>query len=160
MAKRDIISSLFLLALAAFFVAGSFMYSIWSRHGPGPGLFPLLFGILLGLLSLGLLIDATRRLHKEKNKEGAQTDVPRFANTRKIAAFLVLCVGVYLAMRPLGFVITVFLFLAAALALAGQPSLKLGLTVAAIASVSMFLLFRALNVPLPLGPFQSLAGLG
>lgn len=158
MEKRDIISSLFLLALGAFFVSGSFMYSIWSRHGPGPGLFPLLFGILLGLLSLLLLIDGARRLHKGKNKKGTESDIQGFPNSHKIAAYLFCCGFVYLAMKPLGFLITVFLFLIVALPLAGQKSFRAGFMVAAIASVSIFILFVELNVALPLGPLQSLAG--
>lgn len=157
MEKRDIASSLFLLALGIFFVSGSFAHSIWSRYGPGPGFFPLLFGIVLALLSVLLFVDRTRRVHKERDKTGS--DAQRFVNSHKIAAYLFCCGCVYLAMRPLGFLITVFLFLVVTLPLAGQKSFSAGLAVAAVASVSIFLLFLGLNVPLPFGPLRPLASL-
>lgn len=158
MEKRDIVSSLFLLALGGSFASGSFAHSIWSRYGPGPGFFPLFFGIVLAVLGALLLVDGTNRLRKEKrNKTG--TDAPPFANLPRIAVYLLCCGCVYLAMRPLGFLITVFLFLVAAFPLAGQKSFGAGLAVAALVSVSMFLLFLGLNVPLPFGLLRPLAGL-
>ena len=157
MERRDIASSLFLLALGIFFVSGSFAHSIWSRYGPGPGFFPLLFGIALARLSVLLLVDGTRRLHKERDTTGS--DAQRFVNSHKIAAYLSCCGCVYLAMRPLGFLITIFLFLVVTLPLAGQKSVGAGLTVAAVGSVSIFLLFLGLNVPLPFGLLQPLASL-
>lgn len=159
MERRDIASSLFLLAAATLFVAGSFAFPVWDRYGPGSGFFPLLFGLLLAVLSLALLIDAALRRRRQRRRAEVPSDVPGFANPGKIGIFLVSCAAVYLAMRPLGFPITIFLFLVVTLTLAGQKSFRATLLVAAIASLSIFALFLELNVPLPFGPLQSLATL-
>lgn len=166
MDKRDIASSLFLMALGIFFVSGSFAYSIWSRHGPEPGFFPLFFGVVLALLSAVLLADRTLRLRREGGArdgrhatDAGRSEAPRFVNPGTIAAYLACCGCVYLAIRPLGFLVTIFLFLIVALPLAGLKSFRTVSTVAAVASVSIFLLFLALNVPLPFGLLQPLADL-
>jgi len=157
MEKRDIISSLFFLALGSFFVFGSFMHSIWGRYGPGPGFFPLLFGLLLGLLSLLLLMGGIRRLRSGKERNRSTTAIQGFANVPTIAIYLGCCVGVYLVLEPLGYLITMFLFLTVALPLAGQRSPGSVIIVAAVTSVSIFVLFLKLNVRLPFGPLQTLA---
>lgn len=63
MKKSDQWSGLFLLILAIFMCWGSLGLPYGSIHNPGPGFFPLWLGVILGLMSIGLLVTIT--LQKE-----------------------------------------------------------------------------------------------
>jgi putative tricarboxylic transport membrane protein len=143
--SRDLISSLFWLAVAVFFSIESFMYlKLGTLSEPGPGFFPFLGGAVLGLLSLVQLLQSL------KNR-----DMPSLSGL-KSSKFL-LATGATLAyllvLEKVGFVTITFLFLfllfrleykrwaiSAAFALAG-----------AVSSYALFQLW--LKTQLPAGPF-------
>ena len=58
---RDLISSVFWLAIAIFFSIEGFTHlKLGTLHQPGPGFFPFWGGVVLGLLSLVLLLTHSR----------------------------------------------------------------------------------------------------
>lgn len=159
MHKRDIVSSLFFLFLGTFFLVNSFRYSIWAGFSPGPGFFPLTFGILLTLLSLLLLLDRIGRQRRRGARAIAFTEIPQFPQARAIAIYFGCCLGVYLLIEFLGYLVTIFLFLLAALPLAGQKSAGAVIVTACMTSIGIYALFVALDVPLPPVPFEMAASL-
>ena len=143
--SRDLISSIFWLAIAIYFSIEGFIYlKLGTFRQPGPGFFPFWGGVVLGLLAL---VQALKSL---KNK-----DLPSLSGLK--SSKLLLATGATLAylllLETLGFVTITFLFLflllrleykgwgfSAALALAG-----------AVSSYALFQLW--LRTQLPAGPF-------
>lgn len=143
--SRDLISSLFWLAVAVYFtVEGFISLQLGTLSQPGPGFFPFLGGVMLGILSLIQLLKSLRN-RDTLSLSGLKS--PKF----------LLAIGATLAylllLEQIGFVTITFLFLfllfrleykrwaiSAAFALAGAAS-----------SYALFRLW--LKTQLPAGPF-------
>ena len=139
--KQDLTLSLVLLAIAAGFYFGGLGYPRAAF------LFPSYLSPMLGGLALLLGLSALRR-----KEAGARfIDWPRY----KAPAMLVGLVAAYIGLLPvIGYIPASFLLSAAFFLAMGLPSRKLGLAVAAAASVLVYVLFAILlEVPLPHGVF-------
>jgi len=143
--SRDLISSLFWFAVAIYFSIEGFIHlTVGTLSQPGPGFFPFLGGVVLGLLSFIQLLKSL------KNRDSLS--LPGLTSSK-----FLLAIGATLAylllLEQIGFVTITFLFLfllfrleykrwviSTALALAG-----------AVFSYALFRLW--LKTQLPAGPF-------
>ena len=155
MKKRDLVSSLFFLVIGILFIIGSFSYSIWDRYGPGPGLFPLLLGIIFSILSFLLfIVSSLRKEHKED--ELIETDSLNIFAIHKTIIYLCLLFGFYFLFNRLGFLLTIFFFMTGTLILFSKRSLKLSLSISVLTSLLTYFIFvRLLGVQLPEGILEN-----
>ena len=145
------ITALFFLVLSAFviFFALNF-YAYKDRLGPGPAFFPVWVSILNILLVLLLLF------HTVKGREGLDASVKLIMAEgpmlrRSLICFLGLLVCAVL-LEPLGFILTIFLFLVLVPFGLGQRSWWRLLVFGFIGSIGLFYgLNKLLFVPLPPG---------
>jgi putative tricarboxylic transport membrane protein len=155
MKRRDLVSSLFFLAVGGLFSIGSFNYSIWDQYGPGPGFFPLLLGIIFSILSLLLIV--SRLMKKHKGDEPVESDSLNFRIIRKTVIYLVFLFCFYFLLDRLGYLLTLFFFMMGVLILFGRNSIKFSLSLSALTSILTYLIFvRLLGVQLPGGILQNL----
>ena len=147
MRKKDLYSSLFFFLLGVSFIIGSLGYPTWDRYGPGPGFFPLLLGVLFSALSLLLLIGSVSKL-----KEGDKKGIGSHSAGAQTAFYLLVLFGFYFVFEWLGFLLTVFLFMAGVLYLFGKRSIRSSLTISVLATFFAYLIFvKLLSVSLPSG---------
>lgn len=125
---------------------------------PGPGLFPMIIGILLIATALGCLLQeilskkrtgggpsASPRLNPEPN-------TPQNRNVVKTYQLIALMVAYALALKTVGFLISIVLFLIAAIRIFGNRRWFSALAIAGVvAGISYVSFVLWLKVPLPLG---------
>ena len=156
MKRRDLLSSLFFLAVGGLFSIGSFNYSIWDQYGPGPGFFPLLLGILFTILSFLLLI-VSSLMKEHKGDELVESDSLNFRIIRKTVIYLVFLFCFYFLFDQLGFLLTILFFMIGVLILFSRKSIKFSLSLSILTSILTYLIFvRLLGVQLPGGILQNL----
>jgi len=155
MKRRDLVSSLFFLAVGVLFIVGSFSHSVWSRFGPGPGFFPFLLGIGFSILSLLLFIVSIFR-KEQKEDELPESDSLNLSAIHKTIIYLCLLLGFLLLFDPLGFLLTIFLFMIGSSLLFSKRSLKLSLSVSVLTPILTYVIFvRLLGVQLPAGVLEN-----
>ncbi|MDP1991617.1 MAG: tripartite tricarboxylate transporter TctB family protein [Syntrophales bacterium] len=132
---------------------------------PGPGLFPMIVGIFLIATALGCLLQEI--LSRKKTREGSSSPslpnedsaAPADRNVKKTFQLTALMIGYTLALKPLGFLISICAFLVVAIRIFGYrrwvPALAMASVIAGISYVS-FILW--LKVPLPLGILEEILG--
>jgi len=129
---------------------GSLRLHVGTFENPGLGLFPLLTGILLGLLSGGLFI---RSLLKSPSKTEESLG-GHGRQWQKVVSTVVVMVLYAITMDRLGFLFVTFLLLLFLFKAIGTLSWKLSLAGAILTSSVCHLLFKVLlNVQLPVGPW-------
>lgn len=129
---------------------GSLRLHVGTFENPGLGLFPLLTGILLGLLSGGLFI----RSLLESPAEGEEPFWGRERQWRKVFSTVLAMVLYAVTMDRLGFLFVTFLLLFFLFKAIGALSWKGSLAGAILISSISHLLFKILlNVQLPVGPW-------
>jgi putative tricarboxylic transport membrane protein len=142
----EVVSGAVLAALGAYVILEAREWEYLGPDGPGPGFFPLWYGIGLVALSLVLIAMNVRRAHAPAAE--AQSGGRK---SRALAAWigLVACVAL---LKPLGFLVSFALFsLFLVRVLYGQPWAK-SLAVAVGGALGFYLVFDvALNVSLPSG---------
>jgi putative tricarboxylic transport membrane protein len=131
---------------------------------PGPGLFPVIIGTFLILTALGCLLQevlprkrgAVPAASPPPNQDSA---APGDRNVKKTVQLMALMIGYTLALKPIGFPISICAFLMVAIRIFGYrrwiPALAMAALIAAISYVS-FVLW--LKVPLPLGILEEVLG--
>ena len=143
--SRDLISSLFWLAVAVYFtVEGFISLQLGTLGQPGPGFFPFLGGVMLGILSLIQFVKSLR------NRD--TLSLPGLKSSK-----FLLAIGATLAylllLEQIGFVTITFLFLFL-LFRSGYKGWLISATLALAGAVSSYALFRLwLKTQLPAGPF-------
>jgi len=147
MRKKDLCSSFFFFLFGVSFIIGSLSYPTWDRYGPGPGFFPLLLGVLFSALSLLLLIGGISR-QEEANKRPSRS---HFAVLRS-GFYLVVLFAFYFFFERLGFLLTLFFFMAGVLYFFGKRSIRSSLSISVLATFFAYLIFvKLLSVSLPPG---------
>ena len=139
----DFYSGLALAALATYIILQARQWEYLGPDGPGPGFFPLWYGIAMAALSGVLVISSVWR---ERS-----TGVEWKKIGRALAVWFALAVSIA-ALKPLGFVVSLaaLTFFIAAVMYRRPPALAAALAVANAAA--FYLLFAlALGVPLPAG---------
>lgn len=150
--KGDLWSGAVLVALGVFVINEARNWEYMGSEGPGPGFFPLWYGIAMVVLSLFLVATAVRRLLKPKgtgSQGAAATDWAGIG--RALGCWAVFAASVAL-LKVLGFLLalallTVFI----AWVMYGKP-LKIALAAAVGNMAGFYLVFPlALSVELPVG---------
>lgn len=143
--SRDLISSLFWLAVAIFFVGDSVMrLTFGTLHQPGPGFFPFWAGVVLAILSL---ISLFRSLKKRDILSLSAFKSPKLLLvTGALLAYLLL-------LEQLGFLLVTFLFLFLLFRME-YKGWTFSALLALIAAFSCFAIFQLwLKTQLPVGLF-------
>jgi putative tricarboxylic transport membrane protein len=139
------------VAFAMFWLIVSFEYPYKDRLGPGPGFFPFWLSIITGTLALALLFQVSLA----KSSEGGSAILfPERQGAMRILVILVALVGSLALLDPLGFRISLFLFLLFLPFALGERTWWVTLIFAAAGSFGIFHVFYYwLKVPLPVGVF-------
>ncbi len=142
------IAGLVFLLFAAFMTYESLKLQFYTSLGPGPGFFPLWVSLFIGLLGGMMLYQATFR---RSDPMGADFKPDR-AGFGRVGAIVCAMVAVILLMDPLGFRLTIFLFLLFLLLTLGRRNLIWTLSIAVLASLGIYHAFvEGLEIPLPIG---------
>ena len=138
-------------AFAVFWLIVSFEYPYKDRLGPGPGFFPFWLSLITGTLALGLLFQISL---DKSTVEGSAALLPERQGALRILVILVALVGSLALLDPLGFRISLFLFLLFLPFALGERTWWVTLIFAAAGSFGVFHVFYYwLKVPLPVGVF-------
>jgi len=139
-----------LFALAALIVYHSLQLRYFTSLGPGPGFFPLWLSLILGVLALAMVLQAT---FGKQDLLSADILPDREGGLRMLTILAALA-GVALGLETLGFSLTMFLATMVVLAVLGRRRPLGMLAIAISCSFGAYYLFKQwLNVPLPAGPF-------
>jgi len=153
--KSDLLGGFVWFMLGTGFCLGSQKLKIGTLHAPGPGFISFLSGILLGLLGLALMFSSF--LTGLKKGEGGRA-IARWRNVNwlKLTWTFVALGGYILLFKPLGFVLSTFLFFFAVLYSFAKPQKWLApLVISACAAILGYLVFfTCLGVELPRGILQ------
>ncbi len=148
MHKTDLCSSLFFLGIAVLVIIGSFQYSIRDKYGPGAGLFPLFLGLIFFGLSLILFLNSIL-IHF---KSPTQPKPASFSDIGQVGRYLGSVLVFYILLDPLGYFLTIFLFMAFVLKILSKKSLKFSISISALTALFVFLVFvNLLGVTMPAG---------
>lgn len=141
----DVLSGLVLVALGVYIIIEARGWNYMSEEGPGPGFFPLWYGIAMVVLSLLLVL-------RSAVGAGAGKPVEWAGVRRALLAWVAFAVCVAL-MQPLGFVLSLALLTLFVMAgMYGRP-LKMALAAAVGNAAGFYLVFvLALGLSLPVGP--------
>ena len=138
--KGDVASGAVLVALGVYIISDS------GPEGPGPGFFPLWYGIAMVILSLWLVVVSAVR----PAAAGAKIDWRGVGKAMLVWGVFAACTAL---LKPLGFLtVLALLTLFIVGVMYGKP-LKIACAAAAGTTVGFYLLFSlALDVGLPVGP--------
>jgi len=137
------------LGISVWLILESLQFDYLSKFGPGPGFEPFWLGVILAILSAFLLITAIRR---KEGKDGEKPILPGWQSLGRLAVIMLVMAGFALVMDSLGFVLSVFLFVAILLFFLEGVGVLKSLFYGVIFSAFIFLVFRYwLEVDLPKG---------
>jgi len=122
----------------------------YTPIGPGAGFFPFWLAVVLGILSLVMIYNATF-----KREEPMPSDfLPTHAGYLRIGAILMVLVLTILLIVPLGFRLTTLAFLIALMYTLGRPTPLATVPIAIAGSWGTYWVFvELLRIPLPVGNF-------
>jgi putative tricarboxylic transport membrane protein len=141
LAQADFWSGLALAALAGYIIAAASRWEYLGPDGPGPGFFPLWYGIAMAALSLALVVSSALRSE-------AETGDWRGAG-RAFALWLALAVSVA-ALKLAGFLVGFAALSFFVVAVMYRRPLRVAAAVALALAAGFYLLFPlVLGVPLP-----------
>jgi putative tricarboxylic transport membrane protein len=144
------ITGALLAVFGAFMTRESFLLKLYTSQGPGPGLLPLFTSIVIMLLGGIMFFQATFRTSDPLPAEF----FPPMAGTIRIVALMAASIAFALLMVPLGFIASCTIFLLFVLFVVGREKPLIGIGVALVGSVGVYLVFaRWLQIPLPKGVF-------
>ena len=148
MRSYNLISSSFWFLIGLGFVAGGLRYGFGTWREPGPGLLPVVFGTLLGVLSLVLLIVSFIARGEPQKK----TFWERKGSWKTVLAVSLSLVGYMVLFNQLGFILITFLFLFFLLRFIGKKGWLISISVALVLSFFCHGIFSLLlGTPLPKG---------
>jgi putative tricarboxylic transport membrane protein len=147
--RGRVIACVCLLGIFLAALVTSLDYSLTDSLGPGPGFFPFWLSLIGGALTIAILVDALRSREKDTSRV-----LPDGKAALQAGAVLIALVAAAVLLEPLGFRLTMLVFIAGLLAALGARSLP-GIAVTALAlSFGVFHVFYYwLKVPLPVGAF-------
>jgi hypothetical protein len=152
MKRAEILCALTLLAVAGIGVTEAVrLGSGWGPSGPRSGFFPFWLSVILGLSSLGILVNAVRMNPAFHDAKAAFVS---WKQLKPILAVFVPMAGAVLLFELLGFYLTAALYLAFSMRWMGRHSWLLVFTVSLLFPVAtFFLLERWFLIPMPKGIF-------
>ena len=148
------IASFLFVLLSIFVLIHSLSYPYKDRLGPGPGFFPFWMSIITGLLSLGLFLQTTFAKSEPSEPAGKKSFFPNREGGIRIFMILAALGMVLVFLNPIGFRISLLLFLLFLPFALGVRNWLIIILVAAAGSFGVFHAFYYwLKVPLPIGFF-------
>jgi len=147
MKNPDKLSGLFWAGVSILICWGSLRLSLGGLHHPGPGFFSFLAGAILGLFSIILFWQSSRKGPQEQRKSfGA----PK--GTRQMIWMVISLIVYVLGMKYVGFFFSTILFLGFLLRGIGRQKWPATLSVTILAAVISHFIFQYwLDVQLPRG---------
>jgi putative tricarboxylic transport membrane protein len=146
MRKYDIISGLFLLAIALAICGGSFQLHVGTLTSPGAGFFPLVTGLTLGIFSILILVEA-----RKSAKETVKFWAPK-ANKKGIYLTFLFILVYALLLERLGFIGTTVLFFLLVSRFVSGHRWATAVFFALVTSLATYFVFTILlHAPLPQG---------
>jgi len=143
--KGDVVSGAVLAALGAYIVSEAWRWDYSTAEGPGPGFFPLWYGIAMVVLSLILMVRSGLSA-----TAGKAVDWTGIGRALIVWAAFAVCVAL---MKPLGFLIALALLTLFVVTVMYGQSLQVALAVAVGNAAGFYLIFElALQIDLPAGP--------
>ena len=150
MREDDRVCSLILLGIAIASCLGASRHEVGTFSTPGPGLFPMVLGAVLGALSLIILVGGimARRASVQGVEESGRNSV-----FGKQALYVILAlVGFGFLLVPLGFIITTFVVFAVVLKFVAAQKWTVALGGSLVLALGAYVVFHMLlGVPLPRG---------
>lgn len=142
----DLWSGLALAALGVFIIAEARQWEFMGPDGPGPGFFPLGYGVAMVALSAALVVASVLR-------KGARADCAvNWRETRRALATWLALVASVAVLKPLGFAISFAALTFCIVAVMYRRPPAVAAIVAVTSAAGFHILFRyALGVPLPAG---------
>ena len=148
MRSYNLISSFFWFLVGLGFTLGGIRYGFGTWKEPGPGLLPVVFGTLLGLLSVMLFILSLKQIKRSKGKPFWETR----GSWKIIFAVLLSLLGYMALFKQLGFILLTFLFIFFLLRFVGKKGWVISISLALVISFFSYGLFSLLlGTPLPKG---------
>lgn len=142
----DLVSGAVLTGLGIYVVLQARGWDYLAPDGPGPGFFPMWYGIALITLSLALMYQAVARRAAEAREGTAWREVGR-----ALVAWAALTASIAL-LKPLGFLVSFALLTFVIVSLMYRRPLAHGVAAGIGGAVLFYLIFPlALNVALPVG---------
>lgn len=141
----EVISGAVLAGLGVYIVSEARQWEYTGLDGPGPGFFPLWYGIIMFVLAVAVMASALLR------PAGPGKSVTWRETGRALGAWaaMVACVAL---IKPLGFLVAFALFTCFVVTVLYGRSVWRGLAVGVASSAGFYVLFPlALNVRLPVG---------
>jgi hypothetical protein len=147
MRNADRLSGLFWAGVALLICWGSFRLSLGDLHHPGPGFFSFLAGTLLGLFSIILFWQSSRKGPQEERK-----GVGSPLRTGQMIWMVIALIIYVLGMKYVGFFFSTILFLGFLLRGIGRQKWPVTISVTILAAIISHLIFQYwLDVQLPRG---------
>lgn len=144
--KGDVVSGAVLAALGVYIISEARLWNYSGPEGPGPGFFPLWYGIAMVALSLWLVVVSAVR----PAARGAKVDWTSVGRALLVWGVFAICTAL---LKPLGFLTVLALLTLFIVAVMYGKSLKIACAAAAGNAIGFYLVFSlALNVGLPVGP--------
>ena len=151
MKNRELVPSLFFLALSFFICQQSVVIGVGSLGQPGPGLLAFGAGLAMGGMVLYLLIQSF--ISKEQRQEGLEHRL-----ALKSGKLFMLCISLFVytfAVNRLGFILSTFLFVIFVLRLVESKKWWRTLLEATLITIGNYLIFVVwLGLSLPVGFFS------
>ncbi len=163
---KDVAFGMFMIGIGAFVLAGARRFPTISAEamgsGLGPGFYPRVAAIVLIMISIAVVGRAVLNMLRQRseiNKTASDVNEPESRSRYRIPiAILVLLIAYAAIITKLGFCVSTFLFVSAAIAILSPAGLRRGwkalgviLSVAAIATFAVYGLFSYVaKVPLPM----------
>lgn len=152
MKNRNLISSLFWIGVGIIFCIGAKKLGLFGE-GPGAGLFPFIVSIILICLSVMVLIPAIMK--QRRKKVITEKFFPEKDSLKKVLSSVLALFIYQMALEPLGYLITTFLFMIFLLKFIEPQKWIKNLIVAFLTTLSSYTIFVILlKVRLPKGIFQ------
>ncbi len=145
--KGDVISGAVLAALGVYIISEARQWNFTGAEGPGPGFFPIWYGVAMVVLSLVLVAASVLR---PSVKAKAAVDWTGIGRALTVWAAFALSIGL---LKFIGFLTALALLTLFIVAVMYGKSWKLALTVAVGNAAGFYLVFPlALDLSLPVGP--------
>ncbi len=157
-ARANIIGASVGIALGIAISVAGITYGLVARGMPGPGLFPLVLGVALTVLSVIWLVDPRQRELTTADEDFAVADTRA---RRLIAVTLIASVGFVLLLNPIGYQLAMLVFVGVLLKLVSQRGWISTVVISVAFAFGSYMLFvLVLGVPLPTAAIPLLASIG
>jgi putative tricarboxylic transport membrane protein len=144
--RGDLISSALLAGLGVFIIVEARRWDYMAPDGPGPGFFPMWYGIAMVALALGLLVASLRG---RAGGSGERVNWREVGRALYAWAALTACLAL---LKVLGFMLSLALLTLFIVSVMYRRPLLHGIAAGVLTSAGFYLLFPlALNVELPVG---------